>query len=729
MHLSLIALTGIVSSAQHAPLLRGSSNAAAKPNILLVLIDDLGWANVGYRAGTAGTTTTKEEAVTPNIDDLVANGVKLNRAYTYNFCSPSRSSLQSGRLPVHVTFKNDNILSYNPDDPIGGFGGIPKNMTCIAQKMKQAGYRTHATGKWDAGMATWEHTPMGRGYETWLGYYHHANDYYNQTLGLSSTGETDICQAQFPDTPLVDFWKDDGPAKGLNSTGYEEELFLAHSLEVIRSHKKEQEERERKQQETQPLFLFHSFHLVHTPLEISAEREQKFSHLKNPDRRKYAAMAHYADEILGELVGELKAQSMWDDTLMIVSSDNGGPIYSQPIKGQPNVAGGSNNMPLRGGKLSDWEGGIRVNAFVSGGAVPHTMRGKELDHYIHIADWYATLCAVAGANPTDEIAAKAGLPPIDSINMWPLLSGATTTQYASATATGFVAATQGPRTELHISPQTLISGNYKLLTGGSSEFKVPGSLLVELERLLPNMTGFLVPMDGYWPGYGIRPQIDEKVHFRDCRRGCLFDITSDPYETSDLGVKPGSGRASVEADKSMLAKMMARLAELNKGIYEPNRGNQSKLACDVAMHKWGGFYGPFIGVDDATMTPMSTAPVPPAILTTNAPAPADGAKSAANNEAVKINSSTDASDADDASDITDSGSIVVVAAVCGLLCLLGIVIVVHNRRAANLDVYVQQQARADSNWTRVPTGTSTSTGISTSTSKQLSVNLLPEAPV
>jgi len=260
-------------------------------------------------------------------------------------------------------------------------------------------------------------------------------------------------------------------------------------------------------------------------------------------------------------------------------------------------------MPLRGGKLSDWEGGIRVNAFVSGGFVPPAMRGQELDHYIHIADWYSTICAVAGVDANDEVAAKAGLPAVDSINMWPLLSGDAN---ANPDATPEAAATTGPRTEMHISPQTLISGNYKLLTGGSSEFNVPGSILIGLETRFPNVTAGLVPMDGYWAGYGLRSQIDTTIHFRECRNGCLFDITADPYETNDLAMKPGSGKSSPDEDEKMLLTMMARLTELNKDNYEPNRGNQSKLACNAAFNKWGGFYGPFVpGLSQKTSTSTS----------------------------------------------------------------------------------------------------------------------------
>jgi len=92
-----------------------------------------------------------------------------DRAYSFQFCSPTRSSLQSGRYPSHVNDKNADVTAYNPADPVSGFAAIPRNMTGIASKLKAAGYMTHQVGKWDAGMATWDHTPHGRGYDTSLG--------------------------------------------------------------------------------------------------------------------------------------------------------------------------------------------------------------------------------------------------------------------------------------------------------------------------------------------------------------------------------------------------------------------------------------------------------------------------------------------------------------------------------------------------------------------------------
>ena len=123
----------------------GAAAAGAKPNIVMLLIDDYGYANIGYHAGQSN-----KEVVTPNLDSLALTGVILERHYAYKFCSPTRSSLQSGRLPVHVNYLNIEPESYNPKDPVSGYQGIPVNMTTIASKLQSVGYRTAMTGKWDA---------------------------------------------------------------------------------------------------------------------------------------------------------------------------------------------------------------------------------------------------------------------------------------------------------------------------------------------------------------------------------------------------------------------------------------------------------------------------------------------------------------------------------------------------------------------------------------------------
>merc|ERR1712137_1091900 len=142
-----------------------------------------------------------------------------------------------------------------------------------------------------------------------------------------------------------------------------------------------------------PLFLFHAFHVLHTPLQVPKAYLARAAALAAPhkfdDRQRwtYAAMALYMDDTVGELVAALTDRGMWARTLLAFAADNGGPIYEP---------GAANNHPLKGGKYSDWEGGVRVSAFLAGGVVPLGRRGEAFDGLMSVADWYATFCTLAG---------------------------------------------------------------------------------------------------------------------------------------------------------------------------------------------------------------------------------------------------------------------------------------------------------------------------------------------
>merc|ERR1719281_1557471 len=172
-------------------------------------------------------------------------------------CTPTRTSIQSGRLPVHV---NTGLGSPCDDNT-----GIPRNMTGFAEHLQRAGYKTHFAGKWDAGMATPKHTPHGRGYQKSLHYFHHTNDYWNNKF--QSCGKTG----------MVDLWDTTGPAHGQqnsphcsqknqNGCKYEEQLFADSVISAIE-----------KRDHSKPLFIFWAVHSVHVPLQVPDEYLHKFS--------------------------------------------------------------------------------------------------------------------------------------------------------------------------------------------------------------------------------------------------------------------------------------------------------------------------------------------------------------------------------------------------------------------------------------------------------------------
>ncbi|CAJ1417747.1 unnamed protein product, partial [Effrenium voratum] len=537
--------------------------AARLPHILHILADDLGWAEVGFHRAEGD-----REVQTPNIDALARSGIELDRFYTFQFCSPARSAIQTGRNPIHVNVQNVNPECVNGNDVEGGFQGIPVNMSGMASLLRRAGYRTHIVGKWDVGMATLEHHPRARGYETWLGYWHHSNDYWQHTAGkcgLKSMRDLWRFNATF-DGPALDL--QNGPAcsqKNQAPNGqrcvFEESELLAAAKAVVRAH-----------DVAEPLFLFWSMHLVHMPLQVPKAYEDRFAFIKDRHRRMMRAMVSFMDEEIGEMVKLLKERGMWEDTLVVFHSDNGGEIMGAGMCG-------GNNWPLRGGKFSNFEGGIRVNALVSGGRVPPARRGSKLEGFVTAWDWYASFAGLAGVDPTDHRAQAAGLPPHDSKDVMPWLFGAVSSSPREEVIIGETSS-MTPNSDGGTFIGGLIKGRYKLLVGidarkwNSLGLREQVSQNVLTGPNWPNSSSSLVPL----------------LHPRHCGRraenGCLFDIFADPAETTSLSMQ----------QSSIFRSMLARVEELQATVYSPARGSKDPGACRKARDAYHGYWGPWIGL-------------------------------------------------------------------------------------------------------------------------------------
>jgi len=564
------------------------------PHILFILADDFGWGNFGPHRhgdcqGNEACEQAQKEVHTPKLDLLVEQGILLQRHYAYRICSPSRCSLQTGRLAVHVNAKNTGVTSYNESDPISGYAGIPRNMTGIAEKLKTLGYQTHLVGKWDAGMATPQHTPWGRGYDTWLGYFQHANDYWTKGGNIAATGEIDNCLNSF-----LDFFETSAAYRGgvqrpnllsddcENSTApdppcYEEYIFKMRAKEIIRRH-----------DASVPLFLFYSFHLIHSPLQVPLSYQERIKDMvrlrggepfSSRNRMLYAAMVLYLDDVVGELTQELKTKQMWSNTLIVFTSDNGGPIYEP---------GSGNNHPLKGGKYSDWEGGVRTNAFLSGGYIPERLRNTQNEHIISIADWYATLCVISGGSvsfcTSDTKAEEANkwiqqtknglplLPAIDSVPQW----------------TSILSHTPARSGVFHLSENSVIEWPFKLVIGIQNYSSWTGELYPNCSTIW-NLTQGWGPQFVDFKVFGV-PQADsdpaenERVFWQeDCTSGCLYNIREDSAEQMNL--------ASKNPVKTSFLKR--RLNELNENNFLPYRGDGSFKACTRSLAN-GHYYGPFV---------------------------------------------------------------------------------------------------------------------------------------
>ena len=221
----------------------------------------------------------------------------------------------------------------------------------------------------------------------------------------------------------------------------------------------------------------------------------------------------------------------------------------------------------------NWEGGIRVIGLVSGGALPAARRGQREQGLVTAWDWMATIVAgIAGLDPTDHAAAKAGLPPHDSVNQWPLISGANSTAPRSEFAIGDTTA---------VSPnadgRTLVGGVVARLNGTLYKLLVgdPGQLFAVSQDVLtgprwPNASSHLVPLD----------------HWRRCSRSpkhaCLFDLDRDEQETTSLA----------EQRPDVFEQLLARVDQLQRGVYSPVRGRPDPAACKAAERR-GGVWGPF----------------------------------------------------------------------------------------------------------------------------------------
>jgi arylsulfatase I/J len=203
------------------------------------------------------------------------------------------------------------------------------------------------------------------------------------------------------------------PARGMNNTwacsqanqsaaacphGYQDDLFFARVEEVIHNASATPDV---------PLFLFWAPHAPHDPYEVPDSFLDKFAAIDVEVRQYYSAMVSYLDTNFGRLEVALRANGLWDNTLVVVSSDNGGPSYPR----------GGNNFPLRGAKSTNWEGGIRVNAFAFGGALDPALAGTATHELTAIEDWYSTFALLGGADTTDARAAAAGLPGVDGLDL------------------------------------------------------------------------------------------------------------------------------------------------------------------------------------------------------------------------------------------------------------------------------------------------------------------------
>ena len=316
--------------------------ANARPHVLLIVADDLGWQDVGYHGS---------EIQTPNIDALAKAGIQLDRFYVQPVCSPTRGALLAGKFPFHLGLQVDVIRPWDTY-------ALPLKERLLPQYLKDGGYRTAIIGKWHMGLARAVFLPESRGFDHHYGHYLGMIDYFSH----DRLGGHD--------------WHRNG--KTIRETGYTTDLFADEAVLLIGAHNP-----------ATPLFLFMAFNAPHTPLQAPEPYIQKYANIANESRRVYAAMVDCMDVAIGRVLAALEARKMRDNTLVIFCSDNGGRIRN-----------GAHNGDLRGGKKMLYEGGIRVPALVHW---PGHLEGGGINRDVfHIVDLLPTLAGLANAKvPVD----------------------------------------------------------------------------------------------------------------------------------------------------------------------------------------------------------------------------------------------------------------------------------------------------------------------------------------
>ena len=335
----------------------GLARAADQPNVIYILADDLGRHDCGFMGGT--------EIKTPHLDRLAKTGANLDAFYVQPVCSPTRAALLTGRYPMRHGLQVGVVRPWAQH-------GLPLNEQTLAGRLQDAGYATAIVGKWHLGHFRPEYLPTHRGFDHQYGHYNGAIDYFTH---LRDGG--------------FDWHRDD---KVNRDEGYSTQLIGEAAVKFIAANAGKK-----------PFLLYVPFNAVHAPLQAPKEYLQQYSHLARP-RRQYAAMLTAMDDAVGKIVGAVERAGARQSTLIIFSSDNGGP--------RPGVV--TDNGKFRAGKGTLYEGGVRVAAFATWNG--HIPAGTKITEPIHIVDWYPTLLKLCGA------AAGEKQLPLDGRDIWPTLT-------------------------------------------------------------------------------------------------------------------------------------------------------------------------------------------------------------------------------------------------------------------------------------------------------------------
>lgn len=334
--LSTLVLVGIA--------LLSASTLGAPPNIVVILVDDVGWGEFGFQGN--------KQIPTPHIDSIAANGIKFTNGYVSGpYCSPTRAGLMTGRYQTRFGHEFNTITHQS---------GLSTKEITFADRFKEAGYVTAAIGKWHLGQLPPYH-PLKRGFDSFYGTL--ANTpYYHPTQFVDSNVSPDAQQIGSEDFYTTDKYAD-------------------RAVEFI------------EQNQAKPFFLYLPFNAQHAPLQAPKKYLDRFPNINDPNRKIFAAMMSALDDAVGRVLDKIRAVGQEENTLIFFTSDNGGPTGSTT----------SSNGPLHGVKATTWEGGVRVPTAIQWKG--HLAAGRVYEHPIIQLDFLPTAMAAAGitTKPTDRI--------------------------------------------------------------------------------------------------------------------------------------------------------------------------------------------------------------------------------------------------------------------------------------------------------------------------------------
>jgi arylsulfatase A-like enzyme len=307
-----------------------------KPNVLVILSDDVGWGEYGFQGG--------KDVPTPQIDSIARNGVRLTQGYVSGpYCSPTRAGLMTGRYQTRFGHEFNTV-------PV--VSGLPLTETTIADRLRAQGYATCAIGKWHLGQGL-QFRPTRRGFDEFFGTL--ANTpYYHPRLFVDSRVSLDVREVA-------------------DDAFYTTTAYADRAVDWLEAHK------------DKPWFLYLPLNAQHAPLQAPKAYLDRFANIADPTRRSFAAVMAVMDETVGRVLGKVRSMGQEEQTLIVFFSDNGGPTRSTT----------SNNGPLHGFKATTWEGGVRVPFCMQWkGTLP---AGKTYDHPVIQLDILPTALAAAGA--------------------------------------------------------------------------------------------------------------------------------------------------------------------------------------------------------------------------------------------------------------------------------------------------------------------------------------------